>query len=183
MTDTSTNGSGAAPASARPSRAAGEARAPRSAAGAKRAPAKRAPATKAAAKRAPAAKAPAKRAPAKRAPARQVTAQPPDRPAAMTATVEQAAPVTGGSPVRRGRLHIRRETLPSLPKVRLPGLNLKVPLPGRDQLPWVVSVCAAAAFELIEWPVALVIIVGHTVAANSHNEALREMAEGIEAVA
>jgi hypothetical protein len=38
-----------------------------------------------------------------------------------------------------------------------------------------------AAFEIIEWPLALVMMIGHEIAHRAHNEALREFAEGIEA--
>jgi len=38
-----------------------------------------------------------------------------------------------------------------------------------------------ALLEVIEWPVALVIAVGHEIAHRSRSKALRELAEGIEA--
>jgi hypothetical protein len=78
-------------------------------------------------------------------------------------------------------IHVRRDALPELRRLRLPGVNLHVPLPDREQIPWIVGLLAAAAVELIDWPVAIVIAVGHTVAAQSRNESIRELAEGIEA--
>jgi len=86
-------------------------------------------------------------------------------------------------PARRGRLRVPREFLPSLRAFRLPGLGLHVPLPERDQLPWIAGVMVAAALDLIDWPVAVLLAVGHAVAAQSRNEAIRELAEGIEIVA
>jgi len=38
-----------------------------------------------------------------------------------------------------------------------------------------------ALFEVIEWPVALVIAVGHEIAHRARTRAIRELAEGIEA--
>jgi hypothetical protein len=37
-----------------------------------------------------------------------------------------------------------------------------------------------AALEIVEWPLALVMMIGHEIAHRSHNEALRDFAEGIE---
>lgn len=38
-----------------------------------------------------------------------------------------------------------------------------------------------AALELIDWPIAIVIAVGHEIAHRARTEALRELAEGVEA--
>ena len=38
-----------------------------------------------------------------------------------------------------------------------------------------------ALFEIIEWPVAVVIAVGHEIAHRAKNRAIREFAEGLEA--
>jgi len=38
-----------------------------------------------------------------------------------------------------------------------------------------------ALFEVVEWPIAIVIAVGHEIAHRSRNRGLRELAEGIEA--
>jgi hypothetical protein len=38
-----------------------------------------------------------------------------------------------------------------------------------------------ALFEVIEWPVAIVIAVGHEIAHRARSKAIRELAEGIEA--
>jgi hypothetical protein len=44
-------------------------------------------------------------------------------------------------------------------------------------------VVLAAAIDIIDWPVALAIAVGHTVATQSRNQVIRELADGIEAAA
>jgi predicted membrane protein len=46
---------------------------------------------------------------------------------------------------------------------------------------WYVGVTVMALFEVIEWPLAIVIAVGHEITHRSRNKALRELAEGIEA--
>jgi hypothetical protein len=38
-----------------------------------------------------------------------------------------------------------------------------------------------AVFEMIDWPVAIVIAIGHEIAHRARTQALRELAEGIEA--
>ena len=38
-----------------------------------------------------------------------------------------------------------------------------------------------AAFEVVEWPLAILMMIGHEVAHHAHNEALRDFAEGLEA--
>ena len=49
------------------------------------------------------------------------------------------------------------------------------------RLAWYLGLAVMAAFEVIDWPVAIVIGVGHEVAHRTHTAALRELAEGIEA--
>ena len=90
-----------------------------------------------------------------------------------------AGATTGGG--ARGQFHIPREKLPRLPTWRVPGLGFHVPLPEREQLPWIAGLLAAAALDLIDWPVALVVAIGHTVASNARNQTIRSLAEGIEA--
>jgi predicted membrane protein len=46
---------------------------------------------------------------------------------------------------------------------------------------WYVGVTVMALFEVIEWPLAIVIAVGHEIAHRSRSKALRELADGIEA--
>jgi hypothetical protein len=38
-----------------------------------------------------------------------------------------------------------------------------------------------AALEVIEWPLAILMMLGHEIAHRSHTEALRDFAEGVEA--
>jgi hypothetical protein len=51
----------------------------------------------------------------------------------------------------------------------------------RERLAWYCGLAAMAAFDVIDWPVAVAIAVGHEVARRAHSRSLREFAEGIEA--
>jgi hypothetical protein len=50
-----------------------------------------------------------------------------------------------------------------------------------QRLAWYVGLGLMAVLEIIDWPVALVIAVGHEIAHRARTRALRELAEGIEA--
>ncbi|WP_343600583.1 hypothetical protein [Mycobacterium sp.] len=65
--------------------------------------------------------------------------------------------------------------------VNLPVVGqLQVPRP--EQLAYYGGLAALAVFELIDWPVALVIAAGHILASNHHNRLLAELGEAIEEV-
>ncbi|WP_343710176.1 hypothetical protein [Mycobacterium sp.] len=65
--------------------------------------------------------------------------------------------------------------------VNLPVVGqLQVPPP--EQLAYYGGLAALAVFELIDWPVALVIAAGHILASNHHNRLLAELGEAIEEV-
>jgi hypothetical protein len=55
-------------------------------------------------------------------------------------------------------------------------------IPRPEQLAYYGGLAALAAFELIDWPVALVIGAGHLLASNHHNKILEELGEAIEEV-
>lgn len=154
------------------------------------APAKRVAATRVAAK--PAAAAPAKRTPAKRTPAKR---QPAGAPARGTAARrgEQSTPVRAEQAVERGvvvatstvprpaRRKLSGHLPPPSPQITLPVTGWTLMLPPRREWPWIGGVVLVAALDLIDWPVALIVAIGHTIMTNSHNEQLRELADGIEA--
>jgi hypothetical protein len=50
-----------------------------------------------------------------------------------------------------------------------------------QRLAWYGGLAVMAVLEVIDWPVALVIAVGHEIAYRARTRALRELAEGIEA--
>jgi hypothetical protein len=65
--------------------------------------------------------------------------------------------------------------------VNLPVVGqLEIPRP--EQLAYYGGLAALAVFELIDWPVALVIAAGHLLASNHHNRLLEELGEAMEEV-
>ncbi len=56
----------------------------------------------------------------------------------------------------------------------------RIEIPRPEQLAYYGGLAALAAFELIDWPVALVIAAGHIMANNHHNKILEELGEAIE---
>jgi hypothetical protein len=57
-----------------------------------------------------------------------------------------------------------------------------VEIPRPEQLAYFGGLAALAVFDLIDWPVALVIAAGHVLASNHHNKILEELGEAIEVV-
>jgi hypothetical protein len=56
----------------------------------------------------------------------------------------------------------------------------KLPHP---RLGWYAGLTVMAVIEIIEWPLAIIIMVGHEIAHRAHSKALRDFAEGVEAAA
>jgi hypothetical protein len=56
-----------------------------------------------------------------------------------------------------------------------------VTLQHPEQAAFYAGLAALTLLEVIEWPVAALICVGHSVARRAHNRALRGIAEGLEA--
>lgn len=65
--------------------------------------------------------------------------------------------------------------------VNLPAIG-QVQIPRPEQLAYFGGLAALAAFELIDWPVAVVIAAGHLLASNHHNKLLEELGEAMEEV-
>ncbi|HKI40053.1 MAG: hypothetical protein ACLQIK_20610 [Mycobacterium sp.] len=65
--------------------------------------------------------------------------------------------------------------------VNLPVVG-SVEIPRPEQLAYFGGLAALAAFELIDWPVAVVIAAGHFLAATHHNKILEELGEAMEEV-
>ncbi|GBE65411.1 hypothetical protein MFM001_18730 [Mycobacterium sp. MFM001] len=65
--------------------------------------------------------------------------------------------------------------------VNLPVVG-RVEVPRPEQLAYYGGLAALAAFELIDWPVALVIAAGHILASNHHNKLLEELGQAMEEV-
>jgi hypothetical protein len=65
--------------------------------------------------------------------------------------------------------------------VDLPVLG-RTEIPRPEQLAYYGGLAALAAFELLDWPVALVIAAGHLMASNHHNRMLEELGEAMEEI-
>lgn len=63
--------------------------------------------------------------------------------------------------------------------IQLPVLG-RVTVPRPEQLAYYGGLAALAAFELIDWPVALVIGTGHILASNHRSQLLEELGEALE---
>lgn len=63
---------------------------------------------------------------------------------------------------------------------RIEAAGLTVSLPRADQLAFFAGIGALAFFGVLEWPVAGVLVLGHTLAQARHNTMLREFGEALE---
>ena len=65
-------------------------------------------------------------------------------------------------------------------------LRLDVPvigtltLPPPQQLAYVGGITALVALEVIDWPVGLVLVAGHVLAASSHNKIVQDFGDALE---
>jgi len=82
---------------------------------------------------------------------------------------------------RQQRRRIRESVPAPTPGLTLPGLGWTVSLPAPRTMPWLAGLVLVAALDIIDWPVAILLAVGHTIMTNTKNEELRQLAEGIEA--
>jgi hypothetical protein len=64
--------------------------------------------------------------------------------------------------------------------VTLDVFGARLELPPPEQLAFLAGVGVLAALEIIEWPVALVVAVGHQLAHSHHGRVLREFGEALE---
>ncbi|MER5225589.1 hypothetical protein [Streptomyces flaveus] len=64
--------------------------------------------------------------------------------------------------------------------VTLDVFGARLELPPPEQLAFLAGVGVLAALEILEWPVALVLAVGHQLAHSHHGRVLREFGEALE---
>jgi hypothetical protein len=85
----------------------------------------------------------------------------------------------------RGRAS-QREAVEHVRKGESFAINLpvvgQVSIPPPEQLAYYGGLATLAVFELIDWPVAMVIAAGHVLASNHHNRLLEELGEAMEDV-
>jgi hypothetical protein len=65
--------------------------------------------------------------------------------------------------------------------VNLPAVG-RVRMPRPERLAYYGALAALAAFEVIDWPVALVIVAGHALASQHQNKVAQELGEALEEV-
>lgn len=65
--------------------------------------------------------------------------------------------------------------------VNLPVVG-KVDIPRPEQIAYYGGLAALAALEIIDWPVAVVIVAGHVLASNHRSKILEELGEAMEEV-
>lgn len=65
--------------------------------------------------------------------------------------------------------------------VNLPFLGT-VPLPHPEQLAYYLGIGALVALEVVEWPAALVLGLGHAMITQQHNQAMHDFAQALEDV-
>ncbi len=58
----------------------------------------------------------------------------------------------------------------------------KVDVPRPEQIAYYGGLAALAALEIIDWPVAVVIVAGHVLASNHRSKILEELGEAMEEV-
>jgi hypothetical protein len=66
--------------------------------------------------------------------------------------------------------------------LRLGGVHAHLELPPVDKLAFYAGLAGAAAFGVIEWPIALVAGVGHLLSDDRRNRTLRALGEALDAV-
>ena len=139
--------------------------------------------TRAAPARAPARKSTAT--PRGRKPANQRSRVPAERSRRATARPrkQQSAPAADGRPewgfpIARAALAAERAVQRNSTHVDLPVIGV-VHLPAREELAFIGGVTALAAVGILEWPVALLLGIGHTLSTNRHNNLMRAFGEAL----
>jgi hypothetical protein len=95
-------------------------------------------------------------------------------------TVSETAPSGAPVPVTGPSAAAERVISDNSIIVRVGDLRLELPPP--DQLVFLTGLGILAALDLVEWPIALVVAVGHELARSHHGKALREFGEALEEV-
>ena len=83
-----------------------------------------------------------------------------------------------GFPVAHAMVAAERTVQRNSTHVDLPVIGV-LHLPGREELAFIGGVTALAAVGILEWPVALLLGIGHTLSTNRHNRLMREFGEAL----
>ena len=70
----------------------------------------------------------------------------------------------------------------ALPRRNIPVRRSRATEAGQHpRFAWYAGLAVMAAIEIIEWPLVIVVMMGHEISHRTHSRALRELAEGVEA--
>ena len=95
----------------------------------------------------------------------------------QAATPADGRPVWG-FPVAHAALAAERAVERNSTHIDLPVIGA-VHLPAKEELVYIGGVTALAAVGLLEWPVAILLGIGHTLSTNRHNKLIREFGEAL----
>jgi hypothetical protein len=100
---------------------------------------------------------------------------------AATVTTQDAGPLQPGAPGAEAMTAgVAAERAVAHHAVTLDVFGMHLELPPPDQLAFLAGVGVLAAMKILEWPVALVLAVGHQLAHSHHGRVLREFGEALE---
>lgn len=79
----------------------------------------------------------------------------------------------------RGQKAAEKATSKNSVRVAVPIIGI-VTLPPADQLAFLGGIALLTALEVIEWPVAVALAAGHTLATRSHNKIIQDFGQALE---
>jgi len=102
-------------------------------------------------------------------------------------TTAREAPAARTGPTEDPHRHVRavhHAIDANTTQVHLPlcGAHAHLELPPADKLAFYAGLAGAAAFGVIEWPIAIIAGVGHLLSDDRHNRMLRALGEALDAV-
>ncbi|MGX4692163.1 hypothetical protein [Streptomyces sp. JNUCC 63] len=95
-------------------------------------------------------------------------------------TVQASGTAPGTAPTRHHGARAAAERVLSGDAVTIPIGNHRLELPPKDQLVYLAGLGILTALDLIEWPIALAVAVGHELARSHHGKTLREFGDALE---
>ncbi len=100
------------------------------------------------------------------------------RPSRQAATPAAGRP-EWGFPVAHAALAAERTVQRNSTHLELPVIGV-IHLPAKEELAFIGGVTALAAVGILEWPVAVLLGIGHTLSTNRHNKLMREFGEALQ---
>jgi hypothetical protein len=107
------------------------------------------------------------------------TAQTQERRRSSARTAKPSTEVSRRRPIRDVQGAVERVLRRDAVVVGMPVLG-EVRLPSREDAVFLGGIAALAAFGILEWPVAVVLGVGHELAMNRHSQLLRSFGAALE---